>query len=282
MKILKLFLVANLFVFSTLTAFSQVKIVPAGKTTIGNERPGNDYNNEVTQEFMGLGTDPYRTGCKIAIGDYGSGLNGGANVFIAEAYGWDTDALELHGKNGIFFSVNGTSGSAGTILGAQLSGYGDLSVTRYIYSQGALVSSDIRLKKNVKSMNGMLASVSKLQGLTYDFKNTKEDSALAILNAIIPKDEKDKKDLDKAKKEYEDRKADNLNQMGFSAQEVQKIFPQCVKTDANGFLAVNYISLIPVLVEALKEQQVVIDAQKAEMDAMKKDLAVIKLKLGIR
>lgn len=282
MKILKLFLLTNFFVFSSLAAFSQVKIIPSGKTIIGNERSGNDYNNEVTQEFLGLGTDPYRIGGKISIGDYGSGLNGGANVFIAEAYGWDTDALELHGKNGIYFSVNGTTGSAGTILGAYLSGVGDLTVTHYIYSQGNFTNSDIRLKKNVKNMNGMLASVTKLQGLTYDFKNTKEDSALAILNAVVPKDEKDKKDLDKAKKEYENRKADNLNQMGFSAQEVQKIFPQCVKTDSNGFLAVNYISLIPVLVESLKEQQAVIDAQKTEMDAMKKDLAAIKLKLGMR
>jgi Chaperone of endosialidase len=269
------------FVFFSLAAFSQVKIVTNGKTTVGNARSGNDYNNEVTQEFMGLGTDPYRVGGKIAIGDYGSGLNGGANVFIGEAYGWDSDALELHGKNGIFFSVNGTTGSAGTILGAQLSGYGDLSVTRYIYSQGSLVSSDIRLKKNIKNMNGMLSSVTKLQGLTYDFINTKEDSTLAILNKIIPKDDKDKQDLEKAKKEYESKKSDNLNQMGFSAQELQKVFPQCVKTDANGFLAVNYISLIPVLVESLKEQQVVIDAQRAEIDAMKKDLAKIKLKLGL-
>jgi Chaperone of endosialidase len=278
----KCLLLANLLVFTSMTVFGQVKIIPSGKTIVGNERAGNDYNNEVTQEFMGLGTDPYRIGGKITIGDYGSGLNGGANVFIAEAYGWDTDALELHGKNGIFFSVNGTSGAGGTILGAELSGYGDLSVTRYIYSQGSLVSSDIRLKKNIKNMNGMLAAVTKLQGLTYDFIGKKEDSTLAILNRIVPKDDKDKRDLDKAKKEYESKKSDNINQMGFSAQEVQKIFPQCVKTDANGFLAVNYISLIPVLVESLKEQQAVIDAQKAEMDAMKKDMAAIKLKLGIK
>jgi Chaperone of endosialidase len=282
MKNLKFLLLANLLCLSSITAFSQVKIIPSGKTIVGNERSGNDYNNEVTHEFMGLGTDPYRIGARLAFGDYGSGLNGGANVFIAESYGWDSDALELHGKNGINFTVNGSSVGAGTIQAGFLSALGDLSVTRNIFCVTNYQSSDIRLKKNVKNMNGMLASVTKLQGLTYDFNNSKEDSAIAILNKVVPKEDKDKKDLDKAKKEYEDRKADNLNQMGFSAQEVQKIFPQCVKTDANGFLAVNYTALIPVLVEALKEQQAVIDAQKTEMDAMKKDLAAIKLKLGMR
>jgi hypothetical protein len=279
---LKCLLLANLLVFASVAAFSQVKIIPSGKTIVGNERPGNDYNNEVTQEFMGLGTDPYRVGGRIAIGDYGSGLNGSANVFIAEAYGWDSDALELHGKNGFNFTVYGTSAGAGTVERAQLTSAGDFYLGGNFYSAGTLVSSDIRLKKNVKNMNGMLASLSKLQGLTYDFRNIKEDSALGILNTMIPKEEKDKKDLDKAKKELEIKKADNINQMGFSAQEVQKIFPQCVKTDTKGFLAVNYTAFIPVLTEAIKEQQAIIDAQKTEMDAMKKDLAAIKLKLGIK
>jgi hypothetical protein len=143
---LKCLLLANLFIFSTVAAFSQVKIVTNGKTTIGNYRPGNDYNNEVTQEFMGLGNDPYRVGGKIAIGDYGSGQNGSANVFIAEAYGWDSDALEIHGKNGIYFSVNGTSGAAGTILGAQLNGYGDLDVTHTVSALSYITRSDERIE----------------------------------------------------------------------------------------------------------------------------------------
>lgn len=278
----KCLLLANLLVFTSMTVLGQVKIIPSGKTIVGNERSGNDYNNEVTQEFMGLGTDPYRIGARLALGDYGSGLNGSANVFIAESYGWDSDALELHGKNGFNFTVYGTSAGAGTVERAQLTSAGDFYLGGNFYSAGTLVSSDIRLKQNVKNMNGMLASLSRLQGLTYDFKNIKEDSALAVLNTMIPKEEKDKRDLDKAKKELEIRKADNINQMGFSAQEVQKVFPQCVKTDAKGYLAVNYTALIPVLTEAIKEQQAVIDAQRAEIDGMKKDLAAIKLKLGIK
>jgi Chaperone of endosialidase len=274
----KCLLLANLLVFTSMTVFSQVKIIPSGKTIVGNERPGNDYNNECSQEFLGLGTDPYRAGGKIAIGDYGSAQNGGANVFIGEAWGWDSDQLELHGKNGIFFSVNGSNG----ILGAQLNGYGDLDVTHTVSALSYVTRSDERLKKNLKKMNGAMLMVTKLQGLTYDLTNASIDSALLALSKVTPKEEKEIKDLDKFKKSLTDKKSEYLNQMGFSAQEVQKVFPQIVKKDEKGYLGVNYIALIPLLTEAIKEQQVTIDAQRAEMDVMKKDLAAIKLKLGIK
>lgn len=42
-------------------------------------------------------------------------------------------------------------------------------------------------------------------------------------------------------------------QTGLIAQEVQKIFPELVQTDEKGFLSVNYIGLIPHLIEAVKE-----------------------------
>lgn len=44
-------------------------------------------------------------------------------------------------------------------------------------------------------------------------------------------------------------------QLGFIAQEVQELFPQLVYEDEAGILSVDYISLIPVLVEALKQEK---------------------------
>jgi hypothetical protein len=75
-------------------ATAQIVINANGESKLGYEWPNNDYNNEVTHEFFGITDASYRPGCKISLGDYGSGLSGGANVFIAEAYGWDSDALE--------------------------------------------------------------------------------------------------------------------------------------------------------------------------------------------
>jgi hypothetical protein len=56
---------------------------------------------------------------------------------------------------------------------------------------------------------------------------------------------------------------DNNMQYGLIAQEVEKVFPEMVKPiDSNGYKGVDYVKLIPVLVEAIKEQQKQIEALK--------------------
>lgn len=40
---------------------------------------------------------------------------------------------------------------------------------------------------------------------------------------------------------------------GVIAQEVQKEFPEMVEMQENGYLAVDYIQLIPVIIESIKE-----------------------------
>ena len=47
-------------------------------------------------------------------------------------------------------------------------------------------------------------------------------------------------------------------QYGFIAQNIQEILPELVKTNINDRLSVNYIAMIPILVEAIKEQQNII------------------------
>ena len=54
------------------------------------------------------------------------------------------------------------------------------------------------------------------------------------------------------------------------AQEVQKVYPELVYADKNGILSVDYISMIPVLVESIKEQQIVIIELKAAIEELKK------------
>ncbi len=55
--------------------------------------------------------------------------------------------------------------------------------------------------------------------------------------------------------EYKEREFSDKKQFGFIAQEVEKVFPNLVKTDENGEKAVNYIEIIPLLLEAYKHQQ---------------------------
>ena len=82
-------------------------------------------------------------------------------------------------------------------------------------------------------------------------------------------------------KEAKDRIKESTDQIGFSAQEVQTVLPQLVKTTSSGMFAVNYVSVIPVLVEGIKEQQAIIDAQAVEIANLKNDIIAIKRKIGM-
>jgi hypothetical protein len=60
--------------------------------------------------------------------------------------------------------------------------------------------------------------------------------------------------------------------LGFIAQELKEVFPELVyqETDSSEY-SINYIGLIPILVEALKEQQILIEElqQKLSMQSLK-------------
>lgn len=95
-------------------------------------------------------------------------------------------------------------------------------------------SSDMRLKTNIRPLENSLEKVTSINGYNYNWK---------------PELQKD-----------------TTNQIGFMAQEVERIFPELVSTDVNGYKSVAYQNLVPVLVEALKEQQKQIDELKAQKE----------------
>lgn len=51
---------------------------------------------------------------------------------------------------------------------------------------------------------------------------------------------------------------------GFSAQEVQKIYPHLVQKDQFGNLAVNYVEMVPLLLQVIKDQEARIQALEAK------------------
>jgi hypothetical protein len=87
-------------------------------------------------------------------------------------------------------------------------------------------SSDKRLKKNIKTVESALDKVIALRGVTFDWK---EGGAKAI---------------------------------GLIAQEAEKVIPEIVSQDENGYFGIKYNNLIGVLVEAIKEQQEQINTLK--------------------
>ena len=109
-------------------------------------------------------------------------------------------------------------------------------------------TSDITLKKDISELeNNTLDKLMQLNPIRYRLKSPLE------LNLIGP----EVTDTLSTPLSLTDREAEiyNRERFGLSAQEVQKQFPEIVIEGDDGFLGVNYIELIPILIEALKDQQ---------------------------
>ena len=115
---------------------------------------------------------------------------------------------------------------------------------------GALVmTSDARFKTHIATMNNALDALLELRGVSYDWDRER----------------------------WPEKNFSDAKQFGFIAQELEKIFPELVSTDAQGYKSVNYVGVIPVVVEAVKTLKAENDALKADNAAVRKSLdAVLK------
>lgn len=110
---------------------------------------------------------------------------------------------------------------------------GNLQVSGIIKAKEFLQFSDLRLKANIREIVDALSIVQRLEGKQYRWKKhqtTNRDSQ------------------DDASQLYNSNKV-----FGLIAQDVQQVIPEIVREDSNGFLAVSYIELIPILLQAFNQ-----------------------------
>ena len=69
-------------------------------------------------------------------------------------------------------------------------------------------------------------------------------------------------------------------QVGFIAQEIVGVLPEAVSTDSKGYYRMAYSEVIPVLVEAVKEQQQTIEKVKLENDGLRAGNAEAEARLA--
>src|SRR5690606_2021478 len=70
--------------------------------------------------------------------------------------------------------------------------------------------------------------------------------------------------------------ADHSRQLGFMAQDLAKTLPEVVVKKEDGTYAVNYNGIIPVLTEALKEQEASMDVLRNEIVNLKNEISNLK------
>ena len=65
-------------------------------------------------------------------------------------------------------------------------------------------------------------------------------------------------------------------QYGLIAQDVERIYPELVATDKNGFKSVKYANLVSIIIEAVKEQNLQVEENKREIASLKKENQIIR------
>ena len=130
-------------------------------------------------------------------------------------------------------------------------------------TQGLLITSDERLKRNAVDINGMcLSKPAKLNGKFYKKQISSETDQRKNVMKMLSEGKISNEESQAALSSLS-RVADGdsyKKKFGFMAQEVKELFPELVEQDADGIYAVNYTGFIPILVEAIKELQVKIKA----------------------
>lgn len=122
--------------------------------------------------------------------------------------------------------------------GGNMTFTGDINVTGQVHA-----SSDRRLKNDIKQITDALNKISQIEGVTYLMKD-----------------------------------AGDQHQMGVIAQEVERVFPEAVHKNENGYLSVNYSALVAPLIESVKQLKTEQDDLKAELAEIRRELASMKSK----
>jgi len=148
-----------------------------------------------------------------------------------------------------------------------------LDVQGYVASDWWYWYSDRRYKKNIQSLESDISRLLKLNGVRYNNSSEILKNKLEKMKQFEPKNEEEKyrhlMEIGTIERQLYDKEKDTLTHFGFIAQELRELYPELVVENAEGYLAVNYTGMIPVLVEAIKEQQNEIKSLRAEVNNLK-------------
>jgi hypothetical protein len=166
-------------------------------------------------------------------------LTGSTNDWTVDQYGTtasDARFRIFNGStetNGLVILENGNIGMGMVTPSVRLQVNGD------IIANSIAGSSDIRFKKNIRPVMNALDKVKALRGVYFNWDQ----------------------------QNFPDKNFGEQDELGFIAQEVEKVVPEIVTKDKTkeAYRSVKYDKLVALLVEAIKEQQKQIDSLKIQV-----------------
>jgi hypothetical protein len=108
------------------------------------------------------------------------------------------------------------------------------------YATGGFWASDLRFKKNIKTIDSPLDKINNIRGVSFEWKRS----------------------------DYQDKGLPEGEHYGVIAQEIEQVLPEIVKEGPDGDKAVSYTELVPILTEAIKEQQKQLEQQQRQIECL--------------
>jgi len=188
-------------------------------------------------------------------GVYGTASSNSGHIAVfGQIFGTTTSPMRVAIQGDI--ATGSTGGAGAVLLAGKFNGNVDVSGT---VTQG----SDKKLKRNIETYNGSLKDINRLRVAKYQYKHEQYKS--------FPKED----------------------QIGFIAQEIRKVFPHLIGESAvsqeleesneeylsnfsdKKYLTVNYIGMIPILTEGIKELSALVDTQSATIQKQQKQIDLL-------
>jgi len=222
---------------ASVVVFGQLKVQSDGRTIAGYE---SDFGSKY---YFGLGKS-------YIIGTIQGGPNAGQPLYSIGRW---------------FFEIGGTSSTSYFSIrrGNQSASY--LTYDFYIKTNGNVGIGKIPADNFRLEANGSMG----VNGTAVLLSDERLKSDIRGINDLVPKI------YELEGKSYQKMLPDSTEtffEYGFLAQELQRQFPDLVITTSDGYLAVNYTALIPVIVEALKTQKQEIDGLNERIFALERIL----------
>lgn len=244
-----------------IVAFAQLKVKSNGSVIAKNESFAN--SNWIT----GL-----QSGLSISNGKYSAALYGDANNTVSSGMAYGVIGVAKNANTGSNFGVHGVLGNSSQkgagIFGStvQILNYGfGINGTYAGYFNGAtrvegtltatsiVQSSDLRLKENIVPLSSrresILDKVLDMNVIEYSYK--KIIPSMILPDTVPVDDVMQKAGITPGKKH-----------IGLIAQELRVLFPTLVEEQQDGYLAINYIELVPILIQAIQELKEELDGVK--------------------
>ena len=189
----------------------------------------------------------------VGVKGVGGGAHTGYNIGVSGSIHTNAGGAGIFGANQDNTSVSFSDNYAGYF-------YGPVHIEGLITATSGLYNpSDMRLKHDVVSMEdkeaekgSTLENLTSLKVLEYGLRTPQQDAIAALPDSMKPTGEDPNPDI---------------RHYGVSAQALKELYPDLVHEGEDGYLSVNYVEMVPLLLRSVQELKAKVEALTGKYEA---------------